>query len=138
MCYISSVFLYFHWHFNNRHYFYDKGTFIGFFESSPFARLYLEVLVTMPRLNLKTVCVDSLSFYISFLYFLALFSSRKQWLHGKLINWTSAFYLSFVCVALPRILNILIFINTIFHVFSYVILHRMVLVSILTTSRYII
>ena len=53
---------------------------------------------------------------------IALFSSRKKWLsylshvispylHEKLINWTSAFYLSFCCTVLPRILNILIFMN---------------------------
>ena len=53
---------------------------------------------------------------------IALFSSRKKWLsylshaispylHGKLINWTSAFYLNFCCTFLPRILNILIFMN---------------------------
>ena len=50
---ISSIFLYFHWDFDNRHYFYDKVTFTGFFKSSAFARLYLEVLVTLPQLKLK-------------------------------------------------------------------------------------
>ena len=35
----------------------------------------------------------------------------SPYLHGKLINWTSAFYLSFCCMVLPRILNILFFMN---------------------------
>ena len=113
---ISSVFLYFHWDFDNRHYFYDKGTFIGFSKSSPSGRLYLEELVTIPRLNLKTVCVDSLFCYICFCFlYSSVFFSREKTLilyfHGKLINWTSAFYFSFCCTVLPRILNILIFIN---------------------------
>ena len=30
----------------------------------------------------------------------------NSYLHGKLINWTSAFYLSFCCTVLPRILII--------------------------------
>ena len=100
--------------------FYDKRTCIGIFKSSPSARLNLEVLVTIARLNLRTVCIDSLLSYIS-LCFLFVFSYCKKWLsslshgispylHGKLINWTSAFYLSFCCTVLPRILNILIFI----------------------------
>ena len=66
--YISSIFLYFHWDFDKRHYFYDKGIFISFFKLSPFARLYLEVLVTIPRLNLKTECIDGLLCYISFCF----------------------------------------------------------------------
>ena len=157
VCYISSIFLYFHWYFDKTHYFYDKGTFIRFFKSIPSARLYFEELVTIPRLNLKTVCI----FIFPFVSSIALFSSRKKWLsylshaispylHGKLINWTSAFHLSFCCTVLPRILNILIFMNKlnryfnylylsiIFYAFSYATLHRMVFVSILTTSRYII
>ena len=44
---------------DNKH-FYDKIIFIGFIKSSPPARLYLEVLVTIARLNVKTVCTDSL------------------------------------------------------------------------------
>ena len=59
VCYISSIVVYLHWVFNNRHYFYDKETFIGLFKSSASARLYLEVLVTILRLNLKTVRIDS-------------------------------------------------------------------------------
>ena len=120
LCHISSIFLYFRWDFDNRHYFYNKGTFIGFFKSRPYARFYLEVLVTVPRLNLKTVCIDILLCYISFCFFYSSVSSRKKWLsylsyaispslHGKLLNWTSRFYLSFCCTVLPRILNILIF-----------------------------
>ena len=106
----------------NRHYFYDKRTCIGFFKSSESARLYLEVLAW---LKLKAVCIDSLLCYISFCF---LFSSLcsvfywKKWvgylshvispyLHGKLINSLSAFYLSFCCTVLSRILNILIFMN---------------------------
>ena len=122
MCYILSIFLYFHWYFDNTHYFYDKGIFIGFFKSSPSARLYLEVLVTISRLNLKQ-CALAFSYVIyPFVSSIALFSSRKKWLHylshtsgphlqGKLINWTSAFYLSFCCTVLLRILNMLIFMN---------------------------
>ena len=142
VCYISSIFLYFHWYFDKTHYFYDKRTFIRFFKSIPSARLYFEELVTIPRLNLKTVCI----FIFPFVSSIALFSFRKKWLsylsytispylHGKLINWTSEFYLNFFCMVLPRILNILIFMNTIFYAFSYVILHRMAFVSILTTTR---
>ena len=160
MCYISSIFLYFHWDFDNRHYFYDKGTFIGFFKSSLSARLYLEVLVTMiPRLNLKTACIDSLFCYISFFPSIALLPFGKKWLsylshafspylNGKLINWTSAFYLNFCCMVLLRILNVLIFMNRVisviyicqlyFMLFHMYVLHCMVLVSILTTRSYII
>ena len=124
MCYILSIFLYFHWYFDNTHYFYDKGIFIDFFKSSPSARLYLEVLVTISRLNLKQ-CALAFSYVIyPFVSSIALFSSRKKWLHylshtsgphlqGKLINWTSAFYLSFCCTVLLRILNILIFMDTV-------------------------
>ena len=63
-------------------------------------------------------------FYVIFPFVssIALFSSHKKrlsylshtispYLHGKLMNWTSAFYLSFCCKVLPRILNILIFMN---------------------------
>ena len=81
MCYVSNIFLYFHWDFDNRHYFYEKGTFIDFFKSSPSARLYLEVLATMiPRLNLKTVCVGSLLCNISFCFLYSSIFSRKKWL----------------------------------------------------------
>ena len=56
--------------------------------------------------------------------FVSSIPSRKKWLsylshsnspylHGKVINWTNAFYLSFCCTVLPRILNILIFISII-------------------------
>ena len=77
--------------------------------------------IKIPRLNLKTVCIDSLlcRFFVSSI---ALFSSGKKWLsypshavnpylHRRLINWTTAFCLSFCCTVLPRILNILIFMN---------------------------
>ena len=37
--------------------------------------------------------------------------ATSPYLHGMLIVWTSAFYLSFCCTVLPRILNILIFLN---------------------------
>ena len=59
----------------------------------------------------------------------------SPYLHGKLINWTVAFYSSFCCTVLPRILNILIFMNRqgcfshlylsiIFYAFSYIIIHH--------------
>ena len=62
---------------------------------------------------------------------MALFSSCKKWLSylshaispylpGKLINWTSAFYLSFWCTVLPRILNILIFMNRVISIIIFV------------------
>ena len=124
MCYISSIFLYFHWDFDNRHYFYDKGTFNGFFKSSSSARLCLKVLVKMPRLNLKTACIDSLLCYISFCFlyssdFFLLWLSYlshaiSPYLHGKLINWTRVFLLAnkSVCyTVLLRIMNKLIFIS---------------------------
>ena len=132
---ISRIFLYFHWDFDNKH-FYDKETFIGFFKSSASARLYLEVLVTIPHLNLKTVCIDSVLCYISFWSSVALCSSRKRWLsylspaispylHRKLINWISAFYLNFCCTVLPRILNILIFRNKVISIICICQLHFM-------------
>ena len=63
--------------------------------------------------------------WISYIIFpfissIALFSSRKMWLsylshavssHGKLIDWTSGFYLSFCCMVFPRILNIITFMS---------------------------
>ena len=109
VCHISSIFLYFHWIFDNRHYFYARRTFISFFKSSPSARLYLEVLKTIPRLNLKTVCIDSLLCYISFCF-----------LHGSAL-------FSYFCICQLYFMH-----------FSHVVLHRMVFASILTTSRYII
>ena len=72
------------------------------------------------------------------LCFLLVKSARSPYLHGKLINWTIAFYFSFSCTVLRRILNILISMNRIFqlfllanyiHAFSYVILYCMVFVS---------
>ena len=71
VCYVSSTYFNIRWDFGKRRYFYKKGTCIGFFKSRPSARLYLEVLVTLPRLNLKTVSTDSLLCYI---YFCFLFS----------------------------------------------------------------
>ena len=124
MCFIPSIFFYFHWNFVKKRYFYEKEICIDFFKSSPSARLYLEVLVTISRLNLKQ-CALAFSYVIyPFVSSIALFSSRKKWLHylshtsgphlqGKLINWTSAFYLSFCCTVLLRILNILIFMDTV-------------------------
>ena len=110
------------------------------------AQIKKKVFVTIPRLNLKTVCIDSLLCYISFVSSMALFSFRKKWLsylphaispylHGKLINWTIEFYSSFCCTVLPRILNILIFTNRqgcfshlylsiIFYAFSYIIIYH--------------
>ena len=76
---------------------------------------------------------------------IALLSFCKKWLtylshaispylYEKLINWTSAFYLNFCCTVLPRILNLLIFINRVisiicicqlyfmlFHMYFYII-----------------
>ena len=147
VCYISSIFFYFQWDFDERNFFYNKGTvtglelaityfecgftlkyirdmiityrtFIGFAKFSPSARLYLEAFVTMTaRLNLKTEGIDSLLwfFYFSFLYSSVFFLWKmtsylshaiSPYLHGKLINWTSAFYLSFCYTVLPRILNL--------------------------------
>ena len=81
VCYILSFVVYLHWVFNYRHYFYDKGTFIGLFKSSASARLYLEVLVTIPRLNFKTVFIDMLLCYISFCFlYSSFFCFRKKWL----------------------------------------------------------
>ena len=83
----------FNWDFDNRHNFYDKGTFIGFFKSSTSERLYLEILVTIPRLNFKTVCIDNLLCYISFcfLYSSVLFSQKVTKLplacHQSLLTW---------------------------------------------------
>ena len=102
-------------------------------------------------------CALTVSYVIlPFVSSIALFSSHKKWLsylshaispylYGKLINWTSAFYLSFCRMVLLRILNVLIFMNfnylylsIIFYAFSYVMLHCMVFVSIFITNRYII
>ena len=122
VCYISSIFFYFHWDFDNRHYLYDKGTFIGFFKSIPSARLYFLFGSVNDDTSVELESIDGLICYISFCFSIALFSSRKKWLsclshaispylHGKLMNWTSELYLSFCCTVLPRILNILIFMN---------------------------
>ena len=66
VCYVSSTYFDIHCDFENRRYFYEKGNCIGFFKSRPSARLYLEMLMTLPRLNLKTVGTDSLLCYIYF------------------------------------------------------------------------
>ena len=65
-------------------------------------------------------------------------------LHGQLINWTSAFYLSFLLYGFTQnteyislwigLFKLFVFLSYIY-AFSYVILHHMVFVSILTTSR---
>ena len=141
VCYISSILFWFHWDFDNMRVLHIKYPFLislrfwqqtlflrqeslyWLFQIEPFCKLYLEVLMAIARLNLKTVCIDNLVCYISFCFlFCSLFSYLKKWLsylshaispclHGKLVNWTSAFYLSFCCKVLPRILNILIFMN---------------------------
>ena len=121
VCYISSIFLYFHWDFDNRHYFYDKGTFIAFLKSIPSARLYLVSVIYYTLVELEN-SVDWQSLIFPFVSSIALFSFRKKWpsylsyaispyLDGKLINWSSAFYLSYCCTVLSRILNILIVVN---------------------------
>ena len=111
-----------------------QRNFDWFFRSNPSARLYLEVLVTIPRLNLKTVSYVIFPFVSS----MALFSSHKKWLsdlshaispylHGMLINWTSVFYLSFCCTVLARILNILIFMNRVISIICICQLYFMLL-----------
>ena len=104
--YISTILFKFHWDFDSRHYFYDKRT----FKSSPSATLYLEMLVTIARVNLKqcalTVSYVIFPFFFS-LAFCVLFSYRQKWLsylshainpylHGKLINWRRHFIWAFV------------------------------------------
>ena len=88
-CYISSIFFYFHWDFGKKRYFYKKGICIGFFKSSSSARLYLEVLVTIPPLTtvaVKTVAVSyGISPFASFLTLRVLFSYRKKWLSRMLL-----------------------------------------------------
>ena len=75
-----------------------------------------------------------------------LLHSISTYLHGKLLTWTSRFYLSFCCTVFPRILNVLILMNRVILIiliwqsyfmlaFSYAILHRMVFVLIVTTNR---
>ena len=113
ICYISSILFKFHWDFNKRHYFYDKRTCIDFFKSSPTARLYLEVSVKMARLNLKTVCIDSLLCYIPFASSLAvciLFSYRKKRFKYMESWYIGTFCLIFCCTILPKWLTI-IFMN---------------------------
>ena len=80
-------------------------------------------------------CAMTVFYVISpFVSSMALFPSRKKWLsylshsnspylHGKVINWTNAFYLSFCCTVLPRILNILIFMNRVISIICICQLH---------------
>ena len=163
MCYISSIFLYFHWDFDNRHYFYEKETFNGFFKSSQYFG-WTQIKWWYFGWTWKQ-CALRVSYVVfSFISSIDLFSSCKKWLsylshaispylHRKWINWTSAFYLSFCCTVSPRILNIwtyeplwlyeygcfnYLYLSFKFHAFSYVTLYRMVFASILTISRYII
>ena len=51
----------------------------------------------------------------------------SPYLHRKLINWTSAFYVSFCCTVLPRILNILIFMNKVISIICIYQLYCMLL-----------
>ena len=129
MCYISSIFFYFHWDFDNRHYLYDKGTFIGFFKSIPSARLYFLFGSVNDDTSVELESIDGLICYISFCFSIALFSSRKKWLsclshaispylHGKSLNWASTFYLSFCCTVLPWIYESLWIV--LFHLFVFV------------------
>ena len=61
--------------------------------------------------------VSSIAMFFSCKKWLSLFSHViSPYLHGKLINCTSAFYLSFCCTVLPRILNISIFMNRVISV----------------------
>ena len=74
-------------------------------------------------IEIKTKWIESLLCYIftfvSTLALCILFFYLQKWLsylshvispclYGKLRNWTSAFYLRFCCIILPRILNILL------------------------------
>ena len=75
--------------------------------------------------ELENKIIDSLFCYFSFCFLFSCLLSvfyRKKWLsylshvispylHGKLIKWTSAFYLILFCLVLPKILNMLIFMN---------------------------
>ena len=69
--------------------------------------------------------------------------------HNQQIYYLINLYYFVACTVLPRILNILLiimkrgylnylYLSIIFYAFSYIILHRMVFVTIFTTSRYII
>ena len=118
VCCISSIFLYFHWYFHSKHYFYDQETFVGFLKSDS-ARLYLKVLRYLGW-TWKQCALTVFYVIIRFVSSLALFFSRKKWVsylshaispnfRGKMINSTTAFYWSFCCMFLPKILNIIIF-----------------------------
>ena len=99
-----------------------QRNFYWLFQINSFCKIYLDVLVAIPRLNLKSCALTVFYVIFPFVSAIDLSSSCKKWLsylshaispylHGKLINWTSAFYLSFYCTILPTILNILIFMN---------------------------
>ena len=159
VCYISSIFLYFYWDFDNRDCFHDKRTFIGsFIGSNPSARVCLEVLVTILSLNLETVYIGSFLCYISFcfLYSPVFFSHKVTQLplacHQPLLTWkvdnlNKCILFEFLLQGFTqntKYINLdeqgyfnYLYLSIIFFAFPYVVLHRMVSVSILTASRHI-
>ena len=144
ICYISSIFLYFHNRFWQHTLFLWQRNFYWFFQINSFCKIIFGSVSDYTSVELEN---SEKKWLKSEKWLSYLSHAISPYLHGKLINWTSTFYLSFYCKVLSTILNILIFMNRVisifcicqlYFIFSYVILRRMVFVSILTTSRYTI
>ena len=69
VCYTSSILFKISLRFWQQILFLWQKNRIGFFKSSHSAKLYLEVLVKIARLNLKIGSIDSFLYYISFCFF---------------------------------------------------------------------
>ena len=76
MCYISSIFLYFHWDFHNRHYFYDKGTLIVFFQIKSFCKIIFGSVTdnTSVELENRKHWQSLMLYFLFFLYSSVFFS----------------------------------------------------------------
>ena len=105
-----------------------QRNFYWFFQIKSFCMIIFGSINANASVELEnSVPWRSLMLYFLFVSSIALFSSRRKWLsylshaispylHGRLINWTSMFYLSICCTVLPRILNKLIFMNRVFSI----------------------
>ena len=118
VCYISSIFLYFHWDFGNRHFFMTKEVLLAFSNKVLMKSFWKIIFGSVSDDDTSVELENSVHWQHLMLYFLffnysSIFFSHaiSSFLHGELINWTSEFYLTFCCTVLLRILNILIFMN---------------------------
>ena len=115
VCYISSIFFIFSLRSWQQTLLLWQRNFYWLFQIKSFRNIIFGSVSDDTSVELETsVHWQCLMLYFLFLLYSSVFFSQKRttlpfinpYLHGKLINWTSAFYLRFYCTVLPRILNI--------------------------------